>query len=156
MERLVRKFDFEMVAGFVPKKHQKLMQHIRKTNDRLRRKRNDARHAGGGKKQRGSGGRLQPTPRYEENGVHYMGLCGGGEHYMESCFLCSYKELLESSDDDGDGDDEVLRGRQKGVADKKSKAWIKEGSTEDDPVNFMDPTAVKSIFGSASVLSVDL
>ena len=29
---------------------------------------------------------------------------------------------------------------------KEAKAWIKEG-TGDDPVNFMDPVVVKSIFG---------
>ena len=34
LERLVRRFDYEVVAGFVPKKHQKLMAHIRKTNER--------------------------------------------------------------------------------------------------------------------------
>ena len=28
LENLVRKFDFEMVSSFVPKKHQKLMAHI--------------------------------------------------------------------------------------------------------------------------------
>ena len=38
LERLVRKMDYEVVAGFVPKKHQKLMMHIRKMNDRQKRK----------------------------------------------------------------------------------------------------------------------
>ena len=38
LERLVRKLDYDTVAGFVPKKHQKLMQHIRRTNERRRRR----------------------------------------------------------------------------------------------------------------------
>lgn len=38
LERLVRKLDYEMVASFVPEKHQKLMVHIRRMNDRQKRK----------------------------------------------------------------------------------------------------------------------
>ena len=38
LERLVRKLDYETVASFVPKKHQKLMVHIRRMNDRQKKK----------------------------------------------------------------------------------------------------------------------
>ena len=38
LEKLVRKFDFEMVSSFVPKKHQKLMAHIRRANEKRKRK----------------------------------------------------------------------------------------------------------------------
>lgn len=38
LEKLVRKFDHEMIASFVPKGHQRLMVHIRKTNEKRKRK----------------------------------------------------------------------------------------------------------------------
>ncbi len=48
LERLVRKFDHEMVASYVPKKHQKLMLHIRKSSERRKRERGRGREEEGG------------------------------------------------------------------------------------------------------------
>lgn len=69
LERLVRKFDHEMVASFVPKKHQKLMMHIRKMNERhLRKKRSSMQQRKEGGKDEGvvpgSKHRAKPTPRF--------------------------------------------------------------------------------------------
>lgn len=69
---------------------------------------------------------------------------------VEGCFASSYEELLESSDEDDEvphpNRKQVSHPNRKSVVAGKAKAWIKEG-TEDDPVNFMDPMAVKSILG---------
>jgi len=45
LERLVRRLGHELVASFVPSRHQKLMAHIRKMADRQRRKKLE-RHRG--------------------------------------------------------------------------------------------------------------
>ena len=70
--------------------------------------------------------------------------------------MCSYEELLESSDDE---DETALTPnrtlgnskKQRPVAaaetsEGRGKAWIKEGA-EGDPVNFMEATVVKSVIG---------
>lgn len=38
LERLIRKCGYEMVASFVPEKHKKLVVHIRKMNERQKKK----------------------------------------------------------------------------------------------------------------------
>lgn len=39
LERLIRKCGFEVVASYVPEKHRKLIVHIRKMNERQKKKR---------------------------------------------------------------------------------------------------------------------
>lgn len=48
LERLVRKFGYEVVASFVPIKHKKLVAHIRKSVERQKRKKKQAKEAGAG------------------------------------------------------------------------------------------------------------
>lgn len=67
--------------------------------------------------------------------------------------MCSYKELLESSDDDEEpaplAPNRNLRNRKRrpvAASEGRGKAWIKEGA-EGDPVNFMEATVVKSVIG---------
>ena len=73
--------------------------------------------------------------------------------------IYSYEELLESSDEE---EEEVSRPNRKPAQSRRkqpggmkgsgqAKAWIKEEGNEDDPVNFMDPVAVKSILGGWGV-----
>ena len=59
----MRKFDLEMVAGFVPKKHQKLMVHIRKASEKRRRKREEGEEEGAGKRGGEQRARRKPVQR---------------------------------------------------------------------------------------------
>ena len=71
--------------------------------------------------------------------------------------MCSYEELLlESSDEEG----EQEQGKKKkkkavktsqgqgaaAVQGGRGRAWIREG-TEDEPLNFLDPSVTKSVSG---------
>ena len=46
LERLVRKYGYEVVASFVPAKHKKFVAHIRKSVERQKRKKKQAKEAG--------------------------------------------------------------------------------------------------------------
>ena len=85
-------------------------------------------------------------------------------HTILVSFPFSYDELLQSSDEEDEGNEDGAwvskkeRGRLfwKNRRDKKhgshefkkeeGKAWIKEGP-EDEPVNFMDPVVAKKVVG---------
>ena len=74
LERLVRKFGLDMVAAFIPKKHQRLVLHIRKTAERQRRRRRQQGEGGGSEEAedsegRAGAGRKHPTPRSVAEGL---------------------------------------------------------------------------------------
>ena len=63
LERLVRKFGHEMVASFVPKRHQRLMVHIRKANERRKQRKNQPGEGGEEQRKGLSGRKRTPAPR---------------------------------------------------------------------------------------------
>jgi ribosomal RNA-processing protein 12 len=97
LERLIRKFDFEMVASLVPKKHQKLMSHIRKTEARHKRIRREKRD-------------------------QYLSTVGDQDDFIKppkTSSKPSFDELLYDSEDEERGEKKVKRT-------SKGGAWIKE------------------------------
>ena len=62
LERLVRKFGYERVAGVVPEKHKKLIVHIEKMNERQKRKKREKHEQGGS----GSESTRVSKPSYED------------------------------------------------------------------------------------------
>ena len=72
---------------------------------------------------------------------------------------CSYEELLlESSDEEGEQEKgkrkkavKTSQGQQV-VQSRRGRAWIREG-TEDEPLNFLDPSVAKRVSGELTTMS---
>jgi hypothetical protein len=60
--------------------------------------------------------------------------------------IAEIESILDDSDDDDDGD---KRARTKATKKStKTKSWLKEGSDNDEPLDLLDPMAIKSVFAT--------
>ncbi len=63
------------------------------------------------------------------------------------CLSCSINDILRDTDSELEGDESTpaSRGKKKG---KSGAAWLKEGKTEEDIVDFLDPSVSKKVLGA--------
>ncbi|XP_019858475.1 PREDICTED: RRP12-like protein [Amphimedon queenslandica] len=121
LERLIRKFNLEMISGFVPKQHRRLISNIKKTNERQKRKQRE---------------------RRDEK------MAALKEDYDSSSTTKksskpSFEELMYDSDDEEikkGSQTKTKRGRESGGT------WIKED--RDKPLDFLDSTAGQHLLGT--------
>lgn len=129
MERLVRRFGFELINKHCPEDDRKLVNNIRKTKERSKRKKDAAKEAGEDSEDEDD----QPK----------------GKRAFDSEFD---KALYSSSEDEGgsgpDSDDEVApRGKKAGK--KGGRAYIVED--EDEPLDLLDRKALANISSTKPV-----
>lgn len=133
IERMVRRFGYEIVNKHCPEDDRKLVNNIRKTKERSKRKKDAAKEAG-----EDSDGDDQRK----------------GKRAFDSEFD---KALYSSSEDEGgsgadDSDDEVMptgRGNKNKAGAKKGKAYIVED--EDEPLDLLDRRALANISSTKPV-----
>lgn len=132
IERLVRRFGFELVNKHCPEDDRKLVNNIRKTKERSKRKKDAAKETG------------------EDSGDDDDDDHPRGKRAFESEFD---KALYSSSEDEGgdsgpDSDDEVApRGKKAGK--KGGRAYIVED--EDEPLDLLDRKALANISSTKPV-----
>ena len=84
LERLVKKFSYEIIASYVPDKHKKLISHIRKMVDRQRKKKKQSKEKKDASEEGG-----------EERKPHKPRLVGRKLTYRSFCFISLYAKQLE-------------------------------------------------------------
>lgn len=65
---------------------------------------------------------------------------------INTLFLCacSIEDILAETDSEDDSEDEKPKKGQKKPVKQKTKAWLKEG-VSDEPLNFLDPKAAQRV-----------
>eukprot|EP01135_Chromosphaera_perkinsii_P005543 Nk52_evm92s352 gene=Nk52_evmTU92s352 len=120
LERLIRKYGYEYVLSLVPEEHKKLLIHIRKACDREKKEKQKKRES-----RLATQGKIAPKKTSALND----GL---------------------SDDDDDDSELSEILGKLKSFnhGSERSETWIREADGEDEPLNFLDPAAVKNFASS--------
>lgn len=122
MERMVRRFGFEDVERFVPEEDKKLINNIRKTRDRRRRKKDEAKTADGD----------EATP--------------AAKPARKSKFDSEFDEAIYGSESDssaGEEEPEKGKGGKKERDSGKQKSYIIED--EDEPLDLLDRKSLANI-----------
>ncbi|OUM63363.1 hypothetical protein PIROE2DRAFT_61341 [Piromyces sp. E2] len=125
-ERLIRKFSYEVVEGFVPEESKKLIVNIRKRRERAKRKSNTE------KKDEENKNKEKTNENYEKTMYDSESDLGSGD---------------EGSEDEDEGMDSYLPDQFK-TSNKTKKhdgTWIKES---EDAIDFLDPRIVSRVIGT--------
>jgi len=125
-ERLIRKFSYEVVEGFVPEESKKLIINIRKRRERAKRKSNTE------KKDEENKNKEKTNENYEKTMYDSESDLGSGD---------------ENSDDEDDTMDSYLPEQFKtyNKTRKNDGTWIKES---EDAIDFLDPRIVSRVIGT--------
>ncbi|XP_064631172.1 RRP12-like protein isoform X2 [Lineus longissimus] len=125
-ERLIRKFGFVAIEKMVPASHSKLLQNIRKTQERLKRQR-------------------KAEKKSREDGD------SDDDEFKFKSIPESVDELLRDTDSELDEDDKAKPGKKGAKKSAKKErpgaAWLKE-SNDDDIVDFLDTSASKKVLAT--------
>ncbi|XP_071507435.1 RRP12-like protein [Diadema antillarum] len=140
--RFVRKFGFEMIRKLIPEHHLKMVQNIKKMQDRTKRhKAMRMAERQGGKGEEGD----------DEDAEAFDALV------PQKPKPESIDEILretDSEDDENDEDAKDAAARVKGQRAKKQashqrgKAWLKEGEQDDTPLDFLDPSVTRRVLAT--------
>ncbi|KAK5671508.1 pre-rRNA processing protein [Batrachochytrium dendrobatidis] len=133
-ERLIRKFSFEAIEGFVPESDKKLVNNIRKRRERLKKQKAEA-----GSGQRGDAADIDAS--HEPNGGKkdiVLAKSKGFDHVVNG----SDSELGTDSEDDEAYIPQQYRDETRHI--KSSGTLIKE-TNEDDIVDFLDRNVVRKV-----------
>lgn len=125
-ERLIRKFSYEVVEGFVPEESKKLIVNIRKRRERAKRKSNTE------KKDEENKNKEKTNENYEKTMYDSESDLGSGD---------------ENSDDEDEDMDSYLPDQFKthNKTKKNDGTWIKES---EDAIDFLDPRIVSRVIGT--------
>jgi len=125
-ERLIRKFSYEVVEGFVPEDSKKLIINIRKRRERAKRKSNTE------KKDEENKNKEKTNENYEKTMYDSESDLGSGD---------------EDSEDEDEGMDSYLPEQFKtfNKTKKHDGIWIKES---DEAIDFLDPRIVSRVIGT--------
>ncbi|XP_022106693.1 RRP12-like protein [Acanthaster planci] len=138
--RFIRKFGYEMIYKLVLEDHKKMVQNIKKKQERTKRHR--------AMKERQSGG---GDDNEEEEGDEAPALMPSKPKPE------TIDELLQDSESETDEEEEKAKGKGQKVKGRKSKkqqaskqgaAWLKEGQQEDTPLDFLDPSVSKRVLAT--------
>jgi len=125
-ERLIRKFSYEVVEGFVPEDSKKLIVNIRKRRERAKRKSNTE------KKDEENKNKEKTNENYEKTMYDSESDLGSGD---------------ENSDNEDEDMDSYLPDQFKtyNKTKKNDGTWIKES---EDAIDFLDPRIVSRVIGT--------
>lgn len=125
-ERLIRKFSYEVVEGFVPEDNKKLIVNIRKRRERAKKKSNTE------KKDEENKNKEKTNENYEKTMYDSESDLGSGD---------------EDSEDEDEGMDSYLPDQFKtfNKTKKHDGTWIKES---DEAIDFLDPRIVSRVIGT--------
>lgn len=126
LERMVRRFGYDVVNKHCPEEDKKLVNNIRKTKERSKRKKDAAKEAGG---------------EDEDEDDHRK-----GRRTFESEFD---KALYSSSEDEASGDESDDEPAPRGKKGKNGRAYIVED--EDEPLDLLDRRALANISSTKPV-----
>lgn len=118
LERLVKKFGYEMINSLVPPDHRKQLANLRKTKERQKRQQKERNE----KKKDEEDEDITIKPKKAE----------------------SIEELLADSDSDDDNDD--ISDRKSGKKKPASSAWLKD--SQDEPMNLLDQSVSQKIIAT--------
>ncbi|KAI8820144.1 armadillo-type protein [Fimicolochytrium jonesii] len=146
-ERLVRRFSYEAIEGFVPEGDKKLLVNIKKRREREKKKKRIAKQLEAGE-ENDSDGEASKAALLAGKGA----AAGGARKQFEDALYGSESELETDAEDSDDDDDEkyipdrfkdALQ-RSKGKSAAPSSTRIREGG-EDDVADFLDARIVSRV-----------
>ncbi|GBC02412.1 hypothetical protein RclHR1_04600012 [Rhizophagus clarus] len=169
-ERLIRRFDYDIIEKFVPESDKKLLINIKKRKERAKRKKNSNESKMNLDNDNDDDDSDQNDDDKDDNRVgKFKGKRSMFNNAYEDALYGSESDLEDSDDGEhhnDDDDDGFVRGTSKnGKISKKNKeiskkgkkkdgngvtSWIKEGDDDDDyaPVDFLDKGIISKVIGT--------